>query len=523
MNWEGIGKRIAAGAVALSLTACLAGVVPAGAVDDYFTAPSGWAAADLERAEDEGLLLPAFFNRDLQGDITRREFAVLAVTLAQKLGLPVDPYDPDLPEAPFTDMESVFGKPYVSAAWSMGLMNGVSATEFAPLRTITRMEICTLLSRIMEKCGVTLPETVSGVAERLDSGAEGAVPGWAKAGVVEIAGAGLMQGSGGSLALTAQTSREQAMVLALRTMDMAGEILEEQNFTAAEREKIAQLRELRATFGDPGEPYAQEPSTSAPYSLGKVNDAYLQDGLNTINYARAIAGLAPVAMSEEKNQSAQAGAVLLVAGGYGHYPSQPADMPDDFYKQGYAATSTSNIGMGHDDLSDFTLSCLDDSDSSNYTRVGHRRWLLDPDLTTVGLGCADRRYTTKVVGDTYVPWGGPEYVTWPSEGVFPMELFREELVWSCSFSPNVYTTDREDITVTVTDGSGNTWSKQASNGQIDTDFVLVEGSNYGGAPAVLFRPAGLEYRTGAPLTVTISGLHLKSGGTGTITYTVKLF
>ena len=54
-------------------------------------------------------------------------------------------------------------------------------------------------------------------------------------------------------------------------------------------------------------------------------------------------------------------------------------------------------------------------------------------------------------------------------------------------------------------------------------FVLLEGTAYGGVPAVIFRPAGLEYRAGAPLTVTISGLQLKSGGTGTITYTVKLF
>ena len=520
-----IGTRIVAGALTLSLAAGLAGAAPARALDSWFSQPSGWAAADVERAEAEGLLIPYYFSSELQGDITREEFAVLAVTLAQKLGLPVDLYDPNIPEAPFTDINSAVNRYYVKAAWNMGLMNGVSATEFAPGRTITRMEICTLLSRVMEKCGVDLPQTVSGVAERLDSGAEGVVPDWARDGVVDIVGAGLMQGGdNGSLALTAQTSREQAMILALRSLDLGDGILKEQNFTAAEQAKIARLNELRATFGNPGEPYAQAPSVSAPYSPGALTDAFLEDGLNAINYIRAVAGLEAVTMSEEKNQNAQVGAMLLAAGEFSHYPSQPAGMADDLYKQGYAATSTSNIGSGYGSLADFNLDCADDSDPSNITRLGHRRWLLDPTLTTVGMGYAERRALTQVTSGTYVEWNGPDYVTWPSEGVFPMELFNKNLAWSCSLSTDVYVPNREGLTVTVTDGSGHTWTGQASS-QVDTtaDFVLLDGSGYGGAPAVIFRPAGLEYRAGVPLTVTISGLQLKSGGTGTITYTVKLF
>ena len=66
----------------------------------------------------------------------------------------------------------------------------------------------------------------------------------------------------------------------------------------------------------------------------------------------------------------------------------------------------------------------------------------------------------------------------------------------------MYVPNREGLTVTVTDGSGHTWTGQASS-QVDTtaDFVLLDGSGYGGAPAVIFRPAGLEYRAGVPLTV----------------------
>ena len=137
-----MGTRIAAGALALAagLTAA-----PAGALDVWFSQPSGWAAADVDRAAEEGL--------------------------------PVDLYGSGLPEAPFADLDGSTGTAYIRAAWDLGLMNGVSATEFAPGRTITRMEICTLLSRVMDKCGVDLPQTVPGVEARLDSGAEGVVPG----------------------------------------------------------------------------------------------------------------------------------------------------------------------------------------------------------------------------------------------------------------------------------------------------------------------------------------------------------
>ena len=172
-----MGTRIAAGALALALAAGLT-AAPAGALDVWFSQPSGWAAADVDRAAEEGL--------------------------------PVDLYGSGLPEAPFADLDGSTGTAYIRAAWD--------------------------------------------------------------------------------LVLAAPTSREQAMVLTLRSLDLGKDTLEEQNFTAAQREQIARLKELRATFGSPGEPYAQVPGLSAPYGPGGLTDAFLQDGLNAINYIRAGAG-----------------------------------------------------------------------------------------------------------------------------------------------------------------------------------------------------------------------------------------
>ena len=102
MKGRGIGTRIAAGAVALSLTMGL--TAAPGAMAAGSNQPSSWAAAEVERAREAGLL---DFNphSGYQENITRGEFAALAVQLARTLGCQVGElrYD-DWQGTPFTDL-----------------------------------------------------------------------------------------------------------------------------------------------------------------------------------------------------------------------------------------------------------------------------------------------------------------------------------------------------------------------------------------------------------------------------------
>ena len=532
MKRRDIGTRIAAGALALSLTLSLA---PApGALAAGSSQPSSWAAAEVERAREAGLL---DFNphSGYQENITRGEFAALAVQLARTLGCPVGElrYD-DWQGTPFTDLTEGTDGVYSAAAWRLGLMNGVSDTEFAPYRTITRMEICVLLSRVMDVCGVDLPQTVAGVAERIASGAEGTIPDWALEGVESLIGSGLMQGSGEGWQLSAYTTVEQAAMLAVRAMDAGQAELEEDLFTQAEREKIAQLRAM-AGRTTPAGVYASSPSVEA-MEQGSLTEEFLQDGLNAVNYVRAIAGLSPVALSDEKNDLAQAGALLLAAGEFSHTPSRPAGMPNALYQKGYQATSTSNIGQGYRNLWEFTLSCADDAGEST---LGHRRWLLNPSLTTIGMGYVEGSVTTVVTGGS-TDAAGHDLVTWPSEGVFPAELVGSSTVWSCTPDPDKYDVSGSSLTVTVTDNHGGRCvlgESASAYGRLlpqvgavwlppidqDTSQVTVETGGYGSGPAILFTPSQVSLEPLTVLTVEIAGLRLRSGGTETVTYTVKLF
>ena len=59
---------------------------------------------------------------------------------------------------------------------------------------------------------------------------------------------------------------------------------------------------------------------------------------------RMIAGLPEVYLHDTYNELTQYGAVVLAANDtLTHTPSKPAGMDDEFYKEGYKATSQSNI------------------------------------------------------------------------------------------------------------------------------------------------------------------------------------
>ena len=71
-----------------------------------------------------------------------------------------------------------------------------------------------------------------------------------------------------------------------------------------------------------------------------------------------------------------------------HYPSQPELMSEDLYNLALEGASTSNIAMATYNLTipDTIKMYLDDGDSGNISRVGHRRWILYPQLSGIGFG-----------------------------------------------------------------------------------------------------------------------------------------
>jgi len=265
-----------------------------------------------------------------------------------------------------------------------------------------------------------------------------------------------------------------------------------------------------------GTPYTTVPGIVAPYSPGETTLAFRDDGLRMLNFGRYLAGLpADVSLLPVRNLDAQYGAVLLTHE-YSHSPSQPSDMSDDFYVRGSASTGSSNIGRGYTDLESFQKACLYDGHTTNVARVGHRRWLLGPQMLYTGMGTAgsgSAQTVTTFAFDRSRPADevGYAYIAWPSAGLFPVEFTSATLPWSITLDPGRYDWDQSGHTVRLRRVSdGKTWTFDASDTDPAGEFFNAEFSNYGfTGNAFIFRPAAADlpggYAPGDQFDVTLSG------------------
>lgn len=92
--------------------------------------------------------------------------------------------------------------------------------------------------------------------------------------------------------------------------------------------------------------YSEEPdAVNAPYSAGALSAQSQQEGLDTLNEVRYIAGIASdVTANDTYISQAQAGALInYVNNDLNHTPSQPTGMSDALYNLGYLGTSQGNI------------------------------------------------------------------------------------------------------------------------------------------------------------------------------------
>lgn len=171
--------------------------------------------------------------------------------------------------------------------------------------------------------------------------------------------------------------------------------------------------------------YKDEPSAYVPYSLGEVSEQTLNDALRLLNAIRYVAGIeADVILDDGYNLAAQ-GAVLVNAankGGLSHYPKKPSDMPDKLYKLGKFGASECNLAEGYYNLGDIDA-WMNDDDTSNIDRVGHRRWVLNPPMCKVGFGMVHNSeslygcYTAMYVFNNWYEDTDYRMVVWPARNM----------------------------------------------------------------------------------------------------------
>ena len=130
---------------------------------------SDWAKQETDEAHARNLIPLEMLGTDLKMDVTREQFAAIAVALYERITGKVA--DASTENLPFTDCSptGTYSR-YVAAAYKLGITNGTSETTFTPSATITREQLATMLYRVILKAreeGIIeneLPLTLENVA-----------------------------------------------------------------------------------------------------------------------------------------------------------------------------------------------------------------------------------------------------------------------------------------------------------------------------------------------------------------------
>lgn len=301
------------------------------------------------------------------------------------------------------------------------------------------------------------------------------------------------------------------------------------------REKIAALFAAEPE-ADPEALYERKPDMDAPYEdAGKIAAAHNDAALTRLNDLRKIAGLPAVTVDARYGELAQAGAYVdALYGELSHYPGQAEGLGNTIYSLGAKGASESNIAWSSwkTDLVFSVDMWMSDTDIVNISKLGHRRWALNPTMDKTGFGhCFSENLGTFTAMYSFSRSGPKQtydFISWPASGYFPAgeDFFENNTAWSVTLSPDKFSKSSiNEVKVTLRrESDGRTWEFSGSGytPSASGDYFTVEGSNYGVDNCVIFRPAGIDNYDGR-YTVTLTGLKTLSGANADFSYSVEFF
>ena len=189
---------------------------------------------------------------------------------------------------------------------------------------------------------------------------------------------------------------------------------------------------LTADYEIPFENFAKY-SHLAHYDVGdqgKLTDEVLEDARNSLNIMRYIAGLDELTLDPDLGDRAQAAAYLNYLNlTLSHYPAQKEGVTDELYALQGAASS--NLASGYRNLASAIISgWMEDGDPSNISRVGHRRWAINPKMGKTGFGQVGQ-YTAMYAFDRSNTSTSATASMWPAQNM-PIQFFDSYYPWSYS-------------------------------------------------------------------------------------------
>ncbi|MBQ9991799.1 MAG: S-layer homology domain-containing protein [Firmicutes bacterium] len=195
---------------------------------------SDWAQWEVAYADKLGLMPESFYDKDLTQNITRAEFAAVAVKVYEALA-----GTPALPAVvhPFTDTNDI----EVLKAYNVGITNGTGdGTVYEPDSILNREQLATMLTRVFKR--VTIPGWTLATDAQFELPYEmpalfaddADISGWARDSVYFMAANNIVGGVGENRYAPKNTTteeeaigyanatREQALLIAVRMVENLG-------------------------------------------------------------------------------------------------------------------------------------------------------------------------------------------------------------------------------------------------------------------------------------------------------------
>ena len=290
-------------------------------------------------------------------------------------------------------------------------------------------------------------------------------------------------------------------------------------------------REIRAFFAShPWEMqnrtvYAETPSLTAPYSAGALSEETQQEALNCINCIRYTAGLpADLTVKEEYAELAQAAALVNCLNGVlDHTPEKPGGMDEPLFQLGKLGSGSSNLSKGRSALCQSVIQgFIGDSDDKNLPVLGHRRWILNPELLYTGFGQTERYYAVYVHDfNRKEPFTG-DYIAWPPQNMlYFLYSSGGRYAFSVSLGSRYDTADPGTVTVDIRSEALGTTYHLDGNCTDFSYYLRVSTEMYGIPNCLIFYP-GQIFPENDTVTVSISGI-TKNGEPAPISYTISFF
>jgi hypothetical protein len=270
----------------------------------------------------------------------------------------------------------------------------------------------------------------------------------------------------------------------------------------------------------------------------ETKEQQVASALRRVRAYRSLIGLrTDVSVDAAYTELAEAAAeICMRLGTLTHTPSRPPGMSDAQYDLASQGAGECNLASGFPSITipqsiDFYM---DDSDSGNIDRVGHRRWIMSPLLTHTGFGLSsDRQFTAMHVFpdaayaaacfsdlDAVQPW---DMLLYPRWGHMPIEYFAAaDVAWSISLRGDRYRAEgvsAASISVRPA-GADNTPTGPALN----ISYFARSTGNFGcQQPVLIFRPDGINLAAGQRYRAIVTGITDMSGAPVTLDYWVEFF